>query len=135
MNYLHPWNLTTFAIGLGLLIAGAGYAPDWDVPVSVLMASFTYLMAVPAYKLLRSGRWAVALLMAWWCVDGCYALYWGVVDHRVLVDSRVANGPTSFVLFLTCAVVWSLDEFAEQTFTKARKATAHLFHRRRGLDT
>lgn len=124
MNYLHPWNLTTFAIGLGLLIAGAGYAPDWDIPVSVIMASFTYLMAVPALKRFRDGRWFTALVMTWWCVDGCYALYWGLTDFTVLIDSRVANGPASLVLFVICGVVWLLPEVAQKTLTKSDETAA-----------
>ncbi|MFZ4539226.1 hypothetical protein [Propionivibrio sp.] len=35
----------TLAIGLGLLLVGADYydAPDWDYPISFIMAILTYL--------------------------------------------------------------------------------------------
>lgn len=46
-EYLRPWKLCTLAIGLALLIAGSIYqpAPDWDIPISIIMALFTYLTA------------------------------------------------------------------------------------------
>ena len=37
---LRPWKLATLAIGIALLIAGRFYfqAPDWDIPISLIMA-------------------------------------------------------------------------------------------------
>ena len=42
-----PWKLVTLAIGIALLVAGSFLtpAPDWDIPVSFIMAAFTYLFA------------------------------------------------------------------------------------------
>jgi hypothetical protein len=36
-EYLRPWKLSTFAIGLSLLIAGSFYyqTPDWDIGISI----------------------------------------------------------------------------------------------------
>ena len=46
-EYLRPWKLATYAIGLLLLIAGSFYyqAPDWDISISIIMSFFTYLTA------------------------------------------------------------------------------------------
>lgn len=42
-----PWKIATLMIGLSLLVLGSFYyqAPDWDIPVSFIMAGFTYLTA------------------------------------------------------------------------------------------
>ena len=47
VEYQRPWKLFAFFIGLALLIVGSYYyqAPDWDVPISFIMASFAYLTA------------------------------------------------------------------------------------------
>lgn len=44
---LRPWKLATIAIGVGLLVAGSFYyqAPDWDIPISFIMALMAYLTA------------------------------------------------------------------------------------------
>jgi hypothetical protein len=41
-EYLRPWKLASLACGIGLLIAGSYYmpAPDWDIPISLIMANF-----------------------------------------------------------------------------------------------
>ena len=38
-EYLRPWKLATLAFGIALLIAGSFYyeAPDWDIPISLIM--------------------------------------------------------------------------------------------------
>ena len=131
MRYAHPWNLATLAIGLGLLLAGAGYAPDWDVPISVIMAGFSYLTAVPALRLIRTRYWPVSLLMAWWSVDGCYAAYWSIVDPVALAAMRDVNWPASLCLYVACALVWSLPD--TQALRDTLVAVRHLVERRRGL--
>ena len=45
VNYTHTWNLATLAIGVALLLVGAGYAPDWDVPINLIIANFSYFTA------------------------------------------------------------------------------------------
>ena len=44
-DYLRPWKLVTLALGLGLLIAGSIYYQfeDWDVGISLIMGTLTYL--------------------------------------------------------------------------------------------
>ena len=44
---VRPWKLATLAMGIALLIVGRFYyqAPDWDVPISVIMALVAYATA------------------------------------------------------------------------------------------
>ena len=54
-----PWKLATFAAGLALLIIGSFYyqAPDWDIPVSIIMATFTYLTAGWSMRVILFRQW------------------------------------------------------------------------------
>ena len=54
-----PWKLSTFAVGLALLIVGSFYyrAPDWDIPVSIIMATFTYLTAGWSMRVIIFRQW------------------------------------------------------------------------------
>ena len=47
IEYARPWKLLTFLAGVALMVAGAlaGLAPDWDVPISLIMPVLTYLTA------------------------------------------------------------------------------------------
>ena len=108
---LRPWKITTFLIGLGLLILGSFVvpAPDWDIPVSIIMAMFTYTSAGWSMHVIVERRWRDWPMMAvltWWCVDGCYALYWSFVDPQALAFMREANWPASLSLYCTCGLVW-----------------------------
>lgn len=115
MSYTHPWNIATLLIGIGLLVVGSFYyeAPDWDIPISFIMAGFTYLSAVWALKVILHRRWQMfplMLLAVWWTVDGCYALYWYVKSPVALELMREANWPASLALYFACAVVWLMPE-------------------------
>jgi hypothetical protein len=58
-EYLQPWKLCTLGIGVVLLIAGSFYyeAPDWDIPISLIMASLTYLFAPWSLRVIVERRW------------------------------------------------------------------------------
>jgi len=108
---LRPWKLGTLAIGLALLIAGAIYqaAPDWDIPVSLIMAFFAYLTAGWSMHVMVERRWKdfpLMLLATWWTVDGCYCLYWNFKNPEVLAYIRAANAPASLCLYWACGLVW-----------------------------
>lgn len=117
-----PWKVLTFSIGVGLLILGSFYfpAPDWDIPISLIMAFFAYLFSGWSMHVLIERRWKdfpMMLFLTWWTIDGCYALYWFFKDHAVLEYMRTANAPASLTLFWTCGLVWywngSLKELLE----------------------
>lgn len=106
-----PWKLATYGFGLGLLIFGSFMvpAPDWDIPISIIMATFTYLTAGWSMHVMVEHRWRdwpVMLLLTWWCVDGCYAVYWGWFNPQALELMRSANAPASLSLYWMCGLIW-----------------------------
>ena len=106
-----PWRLSTLAVGVALLIAGSYYfdAPDWDVPVSLLMAGSTYLSAGWSMRVVLDRRWRwwpAMVLFTWLSVDGLYAAYWSLVDPQALAYMRDANWPASLSLYWLCGLVW-----------------------------
>ena len=110
-EYLRPWKLATLALGIALLIAGAFYyqAPDWDIPISFIMAILAYLTAPWSLRVLLERRWRLlplALFYTWFTVDGCYALYWHFKDPAALAVMREANFPASLSLYGICGVLW-----------------------------
>lgn len=116
MDFINPWNLATLAAGLVLLIVGSFVfqAPDWDIPISLIMAGFSYLFAAWSLQVTINHDWRkfpLALLATWWTVDGCYALYWHFANPVVLDLMREANWPASLALYLTCGLVWSIPNF------------------------
>ena len=109
-DYLRPWKLATFAFGLGLLLFGADFygAPDWDYPISFIMAALTYLCAPWSARVLMARRWrwlAPALFAYWFTVDGCYWLYWQAVRPEALL-MREANFYASTCLYWLCGFIW-----------------------------
>ncbi|MBU0753274.1 MAG: hypothetical protein KJ787_10750 [Gammaproteobacteria bacterium] len=129
VEYRRPWKLVTLAIGLGLLIAGSFIynAPDWDIPISFIMAGFTYLTAGWSLHVTVERRWRdwpLMLLLTWWCVDGCYALYWSIVDPDALDAMRNVNWPASLSLYWMCGLVWFWNGTLRELFERA-KAILH----------
>ncbi len=110
-EYRRPWKLFTLAVGIALLIAGSFVyeAPDWDIPISLIMAGFSYLTASWSMHVMverRWRQWPLMLFFTWWTVDGCYALYWVLVDPVALEMMRSANAPASLSLYWMCGLVW-----------------------------
>ncbi len=108
---LRPWKLTTLAIGIGLLIAGSFIyeAPDWDIPISFIMAMMAYLTASWSMHVMveRAWRqWPLMLFWTWFTVDGCYWLYWHFKNPVALELMREANAPASLSLYWMCGLVW-----------------------------
>jgi hypothetical protein len=108
---LRPWKLGTLAIGIALLVAGSYYeaAPDWDVPISLIMAFFAYLTAPWSLRVIVERRWRcwpVMLFATWFTVDGCYWIYWSIRNPLALDLMRSANWPASLCLYAMCGLVW-----------------------------
>ncbi|MBK9616643.1 MAG: hypothetical protein IPO35_14465 [Uliginosibacterium sp.] len=119
-EYRRPWKLVTLAIGIALLIFGAFYydAPDWDVPISFIMAIFAYLTAPWSLRVIIERRWRhwpLMLFLTWFTVDGCYAIYWHFVNPLALALMRDVNFLASLCLYGMCGLLWlyegSLSEF------------------------
>jgi hypothetical protein len=110
-EYGRPWKLASLAAGVALLTAGAFYegAPDWDVPISLIMAALAYLTAPWSLRVMVERRWRswpAMLLATWFTVDGCYWLYWRYRDPGALEMMRDANFLASLSLYWMCGLVW-----------------------------
>jgi hypothetical protein len=111
----------TLILSIALLVIGSFYysAPDWDIPISFIMALSAYLGAPWTMRIILERRWSlmpVALLATWFAVDGCYWFYWKIKDPIALEAMRSANFPVSLTLYGICGMVWlyrgSLRELA-----------------------
>lgn len=110
-EYLRPWKLSTLGIGVALLIYGSFYykAPDWDIPISLIMAFFAYIYAPWSLRVLLEHDWAnfpKMLFVSWFTIDGCYSIYWYIVDPVAWDLMREVNAPASLCLYLSCGLVW-----------------------------
>jgi hypothetical protein len=135
-DYRRPWKLATLAIGIALLVAGSFYyeAPDWDIPISFIMALLAYLTAPWSLRVMveRQWRWWPAMLLAtWFTVDGCYAIYWHFRNPVALEMMRDANFPASLSLYWMCGLVWFYDGSLKELFTEAKAQVRHLFSTKR----
>ena len=109
-EYLRPMKLITLWLGLIFLLLGARYSglPDWDIPVSLLMALCAYVTAAPTMRVLLERRWCLlpyAAFWTWFTVDGSYFIYWSLRDPGVL-ELRFANACASLALYGMCGLVW-----------------------------
>ena len=110
-EYLRPWKLCTFSIGLMFLIAGALYykTSDWDVGVSLIMGILTYATAPWVIRVLKFCQWRrfpLALFAYWLTVDGSYIAYNACLGHPVGVELRKVNFFASSLLYVLCGWLW-----------------------------
>lgn len=122
-EYLRPWKLATFALGLAVLLIGGHIEqlPDWTPPVSVTMALLTYLTAPWAVRVFIERRWTAmpgALFAAWFTVNMAYSAFQILrpISRAELHALQDANWPTSACLYLLCGLLWmyrgSLKDFS-----------------------
>ena len=125
-EYARPWKLATLALGIALLIAGSFYdpAPDWDIPISLIMALLAYLSAPWSLRVVLERRWRhwpAMLAATWFSVDGSYWLYWHFKNPAVLELMRAANFPASLALYGLCGALWlyrgSLKELRAEIYS------------------
>ncbi len=128
-EYLRPWKLFTLAIGIALLIVGSFYyeAPDWDIPISFIMAILAYLTAPWSMRVIVERRWRdwpLMLFLTWFTVDGCYWIYWHFKNPVALALMRDANFFASLSLYGMCGIVWlyrgTLRQFWTDTQSQVR---------------
>ncbi|MDD4964805.1 MAG: hypothetical protein PHI11_12895 [Gallionella sp.] len=110
-EFRRPWKLFTLALGIVLLVFGSYYegAPDWDIPISFIMAILAYLTAPWSLRVILMRQWRrvpLMLLFTWFTVDGCYALYWSIKNPAALALMRDVNFLASLSLYGLCGVVW-----------------------------
>lgn len=108
MWYLNSWRLFTLFIGTSILYYGAMTegAPDWDLPVSFLMAFTTYALMPVFEKAVSARRWVEAVAISVVCSDTTYSMYWDYMNNAAA--SQMVNFPASLSLFLMCWLVWSV---------------------------
>jgi len=111
IEYKRSWKLFTLMVGLILLIIGSTYyqAPDWDIPISFIMAFFTYLTASWSMHVVVERRWKMFPLMlfyTWFSIDGCYWLYWNFKNPQALELMRDVNFLASLTLYSMCGLIW-----------------------------
>jgi len=121
-EYFRPWKLVTLAIGIALLIVGSLYynAPDWDIPISFIMAILAYLTAPWSLRVILEKQWRLwpaILFVTWFTVDGCYAIYWHFKDPAALEMMRTANFPASLSLYGLCGIIWLYQGSLRQLFS------------------
>lgn len=139
VEYVRPWKLTSLAAGFGLLVLGSIYtpAPDWDIPISFIMALCAYFTAPCSLRAVLKLRWRqlpLALVSTWVSVDGCYALYWHFKDPAVLRLMRTANAPASLALYGICGVIWLYRGSLASLVHKLGTVLLHGSDVRSGLD-
>ena len=119
-----PWKVFTLIVGLCLLIIGSFYyqAPDWDIPISFIMALFAYLTSSWSMRVVverQIKNIPLMLFFTWFTVDGCYWIYWHFKDPQALELMRTANFPASLSLYMMCGLIWyyrgSLSEMYKES--------------------
>jgi len=125
-EYRRPWKLLTLAIGIALLIAGSFYytAPDWDIPISLIMATLAYLTAAWSMRALIERKWCywpLMLFFTWFTVDCCYAIYWHFKNPVALELMRSANFPASLSLYGMCGIVWLYQGSLGQLYAEIKE--------------
>lgn len=124
-EYYRPWKLATLAAGIALLILGSFYyeAPDWDIPISFIMAIFSYLTAPWSLRVILERKWRLwpAMLFAtWFTVDGCYVIYWYFKNPVALELMRDVNFPASLSLYGMCGIVWLYQGSLKQLLSEIK---------------
>ena len=130
-EWLRPWKLVTFVIGLGLLVLGAHYyeIADWDVGISITMATLTYICAPWSVRTVfvclrtRPPYWILwlflALLLTWAVVDGSYVLYNEITHHPLMRDENLY---VSSLLYIIAGIIWSYGGSLREFFDEFRIA-------------
>jgi hypothetical protein len=110
-EYTRPWKVSSLLLGMALLVAGSFFyqAPDWDIPISFIMALLAYFTAPWSMRVFLERKWKLwplALFAIWFTVDGCCAIYWHYKNPVALELMRAANFPASLALYGICGIVW-----------------------------
>lgn len=111
LEWKRPWKLCSLALGVLTLVIGSFYyrAPDWDIPISFIMAFLAYLTAPWSLRVVIERRWKrfpLMLFVTWFTVDGCYWLYWNAKNPQALALMRDVNFPASLSLYAICGLIW-----------------------------
>jgi len=112
---IRPWKMLSFCISMSWLLYGALNFNifDWDVGVTIIMGSLTYLVAPwSVYIVLSAIRYhpqywylhiVAALLASLFVVDWVYMFYHTLMGNQTL---REANFYASMPLYFLAGTVW-----------------------------
>lgn len=111
---IRPWKVVTFLAAMTALLAGALTLEicDWDVGVTLLLGSLTYVCAPWCVAMMHAAirrplhAWpggVAALALTWLVVDGAYVAYHTAVGNTML---REANLFASTPIYLFAGVAW-----------------------------
>lgn len=134
-EYARPWKLFSLLFGIGLLILGAVSLniPDWDIPISIIMAILTYFTAPWSLRVLLERKWRsfpLALFLTWLSIDGSYYFYWSYKNPHSLF-LRKWNFLLSLSLYGWCGLLWlykgSLFEIYSDVSTTLKRISAWWF--------
>ncbi len=132
---LRPWKLVTFLTGLALLIFGAYWfrVVDWDVSISVIMASCAYLFAPWCAGILvyiyreRPGDWYRHILK---CIVVSYfsvSVTWELYNiPRIGVEATYyiypGNLKTSGLIFFGLGFFWQFEGSLRELWIQIKRA-------------
>jgi hypothetical protein len=107
-EYLRPWKLISFFMGMVWLFWGALTLdiPDWDIGVSIIMGVLAYITAPWSVRVIiqRKLKLFPLMIFTWWfTVDGSYMLYHSFVGNETF---RLANFYASTTLYWLCGMLW-----------------------------
>ena len=124
-EFLRPWKLVTFTIGMVWLLYGAVVyrLVDWDIGLSLVMGLYAYFTAGWAVRSLVEGsaaQRALALLSVWFGADGTYWLYLTLTCNPYLESMRSANFPASLALYLLCGMLWAYRGTLSELYQEVR---------------
>lgn len=112
---LRPWKLLSFYIGIFFLFMGAmsQYWADWDLGISIIMGTLTYIFAPGCISFFISSvrykpnYWQLGVIIPciimYLIVDTSYVIYHTWAGNQMY---RVANFLGSTILFIVCGFVW-----------------------------
>lgn len=123
-EYLRPWKLTTFAIGMAWLIWGAFYYgfSDWDIGISLIMGFLAYISAPWSVNVIATKQWRkLPLAIACWLitVDIAYYTYHNLMGNEML---REANFYASTSLYWLAGFIWLYKGSMKDLFISLRLA-------------
>lgn len=114
-EYLRPWKLITFSLGMMFLFYGALFFnyPDWDIGVSIIMGSLTYLLSPLSISFFiksikyKEKNWFLVVLLC--IVTELFVVDWSYMAWHTLMKNetiREGNFITSSFMYIAMGFFW-----------------------------
>ncbi len=145
-KYIHelfrPWKLATFSFALGYYIWGAYYykCPTWDVPVSIIMGTLTYIFSPwtvnSIYYLIQKrpkhwlGKLLICTAVIYACASASYELYnWRHLGYWPPPTYWV-NLYYSSLLFFAAGMLWRFEGTLRESLDNLKNDLSRLLSRK-----